>query len=223
LSNHIPDRAQVSRWRSLVGALRAWLESVPGHVANRGDAAAHNRSKPLHEYVLGRHGFSVPESITTSDARALVAFVRERPCISKTVCGVRADAVLVTEADFENFDPESGPVHVQHFIEGVDARVHVIGERIIALRTLTQAVDYRREVAIVDMKHFDVPPVLARSLVESTAALGLLFAGYDFKIDDAGRYWCLEANPMPGYHPYDRACAGAITRELVRTLGGEAP
>lgn len=222
LSSRQPDESQARRWRALCTGVRAWLETAPGRVVNRGEPAAHNRSKPLHEHVLRGIGFRVPESLTSSDARSLREFTASGATISKTVCGVRADAVLVGPDDFADFEPENGPVHVQRFVAGYDARIHVVGDRLVALRTGTTSVDYRREGALHTMRAFEPPPALRERLVEGTRELGLAFAGWDFKIDADETYWCLEVNPMPGYHPYDRACDGAITRQLWRFLTHDA-
>jgi hypothetical protein len=207
------------RWRGLMAALRGWLDAAPGRVANRPSSGLHNSSKPLHEATLRTLGLRVPESITSSDRESLLAFVREGPTISKAVCGVRADTVIVAEEALATFDPASGPAHMQRCIPGDDARIHVVGTQVIAQRVDAGAVDYRRAGALSRMTVFDPPELLRDRLIEATAALGLAFAGWDFKIDASGEYWCLEANPMPGYGPYDTYCDGAISRAVRSYLG----
>ena len=223
LASHQPDEVAGRRWTALIGGLRAWLDGVPGRVANRSHVGTHNGSKPLHETVLRELGFRVPESLTSCDADELRRFVRDGPTVSKPVCGVRADTAAATEADLEDFQPESGPVHLQRFVPGDDARIHVIGDRIVAQRAPAGAVDYRREGGLGEMKVFDPPAALRDRLVEGTRALGLELAGWDFKIEDSNTYWCLEANPMPGFSPYDHFCDGAISLALLRHLGAELP
>lgn len=223
LSSQVADPVIARRWHSLLGGFREWLESVPGRVVNRIYGAAHNSSKPLHESLLRDLGFRVPESITSSNIDELLAFVREGPSISKAVCGVRADTATVEEADFDGFTPENGPVHLQRFVAGGDARIHVVAGRMVAQRVAGTSVDYRRSGGLSEMEVFDPPQDLAELLVDGTRSLGLILAGWDFKIDDDGVFWCLEANPMPGYSPYDARCDGAITRELIAYLEDEAP
>lgn len=210
------------RWRALMAALRGFLDTTPGRVVNRPSSGNHNSSKPLHEATLRDLGFRVPESITSSDADKLRAFVSEGPTISKAVCGVRADAVMVTDDDLAQFDPESGPVHMQRCVQGDDARIHVVGREVIAQRVGADSVDYRRAGAISRMTVFDPPEPLRDRLIDATAALGLAFAGWDFKIDSSEDYWCLEANPMPGYGPYDAYCDGAISRAVRGYLNSES-
>jgi hypothetical protein len=216
--SHPDDTSARARWQALTGSLQTWLDGVPGLVVNRWRGGIHNGSKPLHEAVLCEFGFNVPESITTSDLGEILAFVRRGPAISKPICGVRADAIIVTEDDFTGFEPTAGPVHLQRVVTGTDARIHVIGKEIVAQRVRADATDYRRAGAIGDMLLFDPPPELQKLMVEGTRGIGLEFAGWDFKIDDDGVFWCLEANPMPGYSPYDDCCEGAISRALFRHL-----
>jgi hypothetical protein len=211
------ELTKAQRWQALINGLHAWLSFIPGRVVNRRQGGAHNGSKPLHETVLRELGFRVPESITSSDLDDLKQFVRVGPTVSKPVCGVRADAALCTEVDLEGFEPANGPIHLQRLVAGADARVHVIGDSLVAQRVSTACLDYRRGGGIEEMEIFELPRSLSTLLVEGTRALGLEFAGWDFKIDD-GVYWCLEANPMPGYSPYDDRCGGAISRVLLHHL-----
>jgi hypothetical protein len=223
LSSQASDAQAVRRWQALLGGLRAWLASVPGPVVNRGLEGAHNSSKPLHEAVLQDLGFRVPESITGCDIGELRRFTRDGPTVSKTVCGARADTVAITETDLDGFVPESGPIHLQRLVTGADARVHVVGDSVVAQRLSGDAVDYRRGGAMDDLEVFELPSAIHDLVVEGTARIGLAFAGWDFKIDGDDQYWCLEVNPMPGYSPYDLRCDGAITRALLRHLGAELP
>jgi hypothetical protein len=201
LGSNQSDDASVRRWQALLGGLRAWLDGLPGRVVNRSHVGLHNGSKPLYETLLRDLGFRVPESLTSCDADELRRFVRECPAISKTVCGVRADTATATEADLEDFQPESGPVHLQRFVPGDDARVHVVGDRVIAQRAPAGAVDYRRGGSLDKMQLFDAPAAPRDPLVEANRALGLELAGWDFKIENNESWWCLEANPMPGFSP----------------------
>jgi RimK-like ATP-grasp domain len=223
LSSQIGYPQKSRRWQSLLGGLRAWLTDIPGHVVNRGLAGAHNSSKPLHETILQELGFRVPESITGCDVDELRRFARGGSTVSKTVCGTRAQTIAITEADLEGFVPESGPIHLQRMVTGADARVHVVGDEIVAQRLSGDTVDYRRGGVMDDLEVFELPERIRNLMIAGTRQIGLAFAGWDFKIDSDEQYWCLEANPMPGYSPYDLRCDGAITRALLRYLGAELP
>ncbi|MCM3921015.1 hypothetical protein ND748_04900 [Frankia sp. AiPs1] len=220
-----------ARWRALVGALAAWLDHVPGPVANRPSAWADNGTKPLHEARLARAGFSVPESLTSSDGERLRTFAAAGPTIVKPLSGVRARTRRVDPAEFTvaaGFTTGRGPVHLQRYVAGVDVRVHICGGAVHAQQIVRRrpdgdgqgaaAVDYRElDAADLEFRDVDLPGALVRLLVAATAESGLLLAGWDLRVD-GDRYWVLEANPMPGYDWYDRRAGGAVTASLVDLL-----
>jgi glutathione synthase/RimK-type ligase-like ATP-grasp enzyme len=211
------DRAS----RRLLAALAAWLELSCGRIVNRPGHALDNGSKPLHEAWLGRSGFLVPESLTSSDPHRLRSFAECQPVVVKTISGIRADCRRVDANELKDFHPEQGPIHLQHAVDGLDIRAHVVGKRVIAVGIKSRAVDYR---IANDADYFSVelPADLARRVVEATFEMGLIFAGWDFKVSDAdGRFYTLEVNPMPGYHPYDLAVERRITRALIEYLEGD--
>jgi hypothetical protein len=218
LGTYEPEPKRAARWRTAILALSAWLAGIPGRVVNRPNRDNHNGSKPLHEHVLRKLGFRVPDSITTSDVTAVQDFVGEEAVISKTVSGVRAHAALVTAADFEGFRPGSGPVHLQRYVKGDDVRAHVVGGRIVAQRVSGATADYRHEACFKDLVPCEVPEGLGDLLVVGTRSLGLAIGGWDFKVAADGTWWCLEVNPMPGYSPYDERCEGRISRAIFDYL-----
>lgn len=210
------DREMQRRWRALISGLAAWLEQADGTIVNRPGHAADNSAKPLHEAWLRAAGFDVPPTLTSSNGARLADFAARGPTVAKSVAGVRADTRSVTRESFAGFDPSSGPVHLQRRIEGRDLRLHVVDQAVHGELIESDAVDYR--TAAARFMPFEPPPALAELVVRATRSAGLLFAGWDFKLDCAGRFWCLEANPMPGYDGYDTRADGAISRSLVARL-----
>jgi hypothetical protein len=208
------------RWMALTQALRAWLDTAPGKVANRTRAGAHNGAKPLHEAILGGMGFSLPDSLTSCDLDELAEFAAGGPTVSKALCGARAHTEVATSASLAGFDPRGGPVHLQRRVDGDDARIHVAGDELVAQRApASGGVDYRRDGGFAGLEVFEPPADICEAVIAGSKELGLDFAGWDFRISPDGRYWCLEVNPMPGYGAYDVRCDGAITRILLRHLG----
>lgn len=210
------------RWRGLMTAIVAWLEMIPGKVVNRPGFRSDNNSKPLHELCLQYYGFKVAPSITSSDPARLFEFASAQPAIVKAISGIRADSRMVEPQEFLDFSPAQGPVHLQQFIQGDDVRVHVIGDRYQAELVKCPTVDYRRDHDLSE--HFpdhQLPESLAEQIVNATQAFGLTFAGWDFKRTPEGEYFCLEANPMPGYDGYDRRCDHKITDLLIDYLSDD--
>ena len=206
-------------WRSMVMGLSVFLEMVDGIVINRPGSQAHNGSKPLHEWWLAKKGFDVPPAITSSDKNQIASFLMQYGNgIVKTLCGMRGTAQLVSISDFDNFSIQQGPVHVQKFIKGYDLRIHVIGEDVHVEKIECDEVDYRDRNSASTYSNCNIPDQLTKKIKECSKEIGLIFSGWDFKVDKEGRYWCLEVNPMPGYDIYDKRANGRISTSLINYL-----
>ncbi len=214
------DLTLAYRWQGLIFALTSYLEQIPGVVINRPNCRSDNNSKPLHELALQYYGLKVAPSITSSDPVKLTEFARQyHKAIVKPISGIRADSRIVSIEELEHFQPSQGPIHLQQFTSGDDVRVHVVGDRYQAELIQCPTVDYRLDSDLAQhFPHHQIPPGLAQRLVQATKAFGLSFAGWDFKRTSNGDYWCLEANPMPGYDGYDRRCDGQISQLLIELL-----
>ncbi len=211
--------AGAARWRGLFDGFNAWLSETTSVVVNRPGAHQLNSYKPAHYAWLSAHGLLVPESIASGDPEPLKAFTAAGRTVVKPLCGTRATTREIEAPALDRLADSEGPVMVQRLVEGDDVRAHVIGEEVIACRFASSAIDYRSDRE-AERWVTELPDDLAQLLVARTAEQGLAFAGWDFKVDRDGTYWCLECNPMPGYSFYDRVCGGSISAALIRLLTG---
>ena len=209
----------IARWHGLMEGLGAWMDEAELLVINRPGANQLNSYKPAHYAWLRANGLLVPSSLLSADLGRVRRFVAEGRTVVKPVCGVRARTREISAGDLNRLASSEGPVLVQRLVEGDDVRVHVVGDAVIACRFSSTAIDYRSDRE-AERSVVHIPSDLAHLLVAKTAEQGLVFAGWDFKVDRDGTYWCLECNPMPGYSFYDRVCEGAISDALIRLLCG---
>lgn len=212
-------RQHTARWQGLMEGLGAWLDEADLVVANRFGNNQLNAYKPAHYAWLSANGLLVPPSLLSADPERVRGFIAQGRTVVKPISGVRARTREIHPGDAERVASSDGPVLVQRMIEGDDVRVHVVGDAVIACRFSSAAVDYRSDPDS-ERSVIDIPIDLACLLVAKTAEQGLVFAGWDFKVDGSGTYWCLECNPMPGYSFYDRVCEGAISDALIKLLSG---
>ncbi|MBA2554240.1 MAG: hypothetical protein H0V10_11230 [Geodermatophilaceae bacterium] len=210
--------AEAARWRGLMDGFGAWMDETEVHIVNRPNSHQLNSYKPAHYAWLSGNGLLVPPSLMSSDTRRVHEFVAAGRAVVKPVCGTRATTREIDVGSLDRLADSEGPVLVQRLVEGADVRVHVVGRQVISCRFASAAIDYRSDRK-AERAVIDIPEDLADLLVVKTAAQGLSFVGWDFKVDADGTYWCLEANPMPGYSFYDRVCDGAISDALIRELG----
>ncbi|WP_258723645.1 ATP-grasp domain-containing protein [Cellulomonas sp. NS3] len=210
------DRAR-TRWSGLLEGMNAWLDVTAQTVVNRPGAYQFNSYKPAHYAWLAARGLPVPPSLMSSDRQHVEAFLAGGRTVVKPICGTRATTRELTADDLGRLAGSDVPVLVQRLVPGDDVRAHVVGGSVIAARFTSEAIDYRKDRG-ADRRPVELPDDLATLLVQLTAEQGLLFAGWDFKVDRDGTYWCLECNPMPGYSHYDRVCDHRISDELIRLL-----
>jgi glutathione synthase/RimK-type ligase-like ATP-grasp enzyme len=210
---------QAARWQGLMAGLGAWMDEAELPIVNRPGGNQLNSYKPAHYAWLSANGLLVPPSLLSADPQRIMTFVGGGRTVVKPVCGTRATTREIRTGDLGRLASSDGPVLVQRMIEGDDVRVHVVGDAVIACRFSSTAIDYRSDRQ-AERAVLDIPAELAGLLVAKTAQQGLSFAGWDFKLDRDGTYWCLECNPMPGYSFYDRVCEGAISDALIKLLSG---
>ena len=99
------------------------------------------------------------------------------------------------------------PSLFQRRIIGPDVRIHVVGSEIFPEMIISKNLDYRYPQKDTPNVYYDcdVPTDIRQRCLAYCKMRGLMFAGFDFKIDERNGCWyVLEANPRPGYEFYDR-------------------
>ena len=219
-----PDPPPWSQSRLL--ALETALLSSGSEVINRPLTGWQNMSKPLQMLMLESCGFVVPSSRATSvpedyqDFRTYMGDI-----IYKSNSGQRSIVDRVSTGHDQRAELLSHcPALFQQRIVGNDIRVHVVHEEIFAVKIQSDAVDYRYYKSRGSFAKLQAEPLLPSAIgkkcIEFAAASGVALAGFDFKVDDEGCWYCLEMNPAPAFESYDHVMNGAIARRIVAKLAG---
>jgi hypothetical protein len=212
--------AAVSRLMALETALYASRSQV----INRPFAGWQNMSKPLQMLMLQQAGFAVPVSRSTSIPDDYRRFRQQTDdTIYKSNSGERSIvARLSAEHDERAGRLTNCPALFQQRIVGDDVRVHVFRDDAFAVRIQSDAVDYRYYKARGSFARLEPEPSLPLDVrtrcIEFAMATGVVLGGFDFKIDAAGCWYCLEMNPAPAFESYDHVLGGVIGRRLVEAL-----
>jgi glutathione synthase/RimK-type ligase-like ATP-grasp enzyme len=204
-------------------ALGAWAELTFAAVVNRPSAAASNRSKPYQTRIIAAAGLAVPDTLVTTcpdDVRAFSS--RHGKVVYKSVSGVRSIVSIFDPRDGERLDDVTAcPTQFQQYIDGVDHRVHVVGEELFACRVESDAIDYRYASASgrkTTLSPAVLPPDIAESCLSVTRSLGLHFAGIDLRCDPQGGWWCFEVNTAPGFIWFEHHTGHPIAAATARVL-----
>ena len=156
-----------ARSREFSAGFTAWLDLADTLVVNRPHSMRSNSSKPFQSQLIADAGFAVPDTLVSNDPDEVRAFAAlHGRVIFKSTSGIRS---IVRELDAEHLARLEGvralPTQFQAYIEGVDRRVHVVGEEVFATKMDTDAIDYR--YASRDAAEVSHEPV---ELDEATAA-----------------------------------------------------
>jgi hypothetical protein len=221
------DSAEREHCRRVHDSFSAWLEVSQARVVNRAEAMATNNSKPYQAQVIRSVGLGVPETLVTNQPDLARDFLAEHGrVIYKSTSGTRS---IVHELDHSGLSRVDDigwcPVQFQAYVEGVDVRVHVVGQRVYATRVSSTATDYRYSSVsgtVARLEPTELPGPLVEQCVTLTARLGLLFSGIDLRLTPAGEVVCFEVNPCPAYAYYEGHTGQPIARGVARYLAGAA-
>jgi hypothetical protein len=201
-------------------ALSTCLELLPGMVLNRASAMASNRSKAYQLGLIRRMGFGVPPTLVTNDPALVRRFrARHGRVVFKSVSAVRSIVTELDDAAAERLGAiRACPVQFQALVEGLDVRVHVVGERLFATACESPVVDYRYAAGAARLTPFELPAEVAARCVALAQSLDLPLAGIDLKRRPEGDWVCFEVNPSPGFSWFESATGQPIAAAIAALL-----
>jgi glutathione synthase/RimK-type ligase-like ATP-grasp enzyme len=207
-------------------ALMQLCDALPCVVVNRAQASTSNDSKIYQQFLIRSCGLLTPRTLATTAPDEAMAFYEScgQKVIFKSLSGVRSIVRRLEPRDLLRMElVKNCPTQFQEVVEGVDIRVHTVGERTFATEMRSTASDYRyaaRSGAALTAREIEIPPEVAASCIRLTKACGLTVAGIDLRQTPDDRYYCFEANPSPGFIFYERATGQPISEAVARLLRG---
>jgi glutathione synthase/RimK-type ligase-like ATP-grasp enzyme len=215
--------------RGIHDALVHWCQVADARVLNRPASQGSNFSKPYQSQLIGREGFSVPEILVTNDPESALEFIEAHGrVIYKSISGLRSIVEIVRPEDLQRLPLIRWcPVQFQAFVDGIDVRVHVVGDRAFATQIRTNATDYRYAGLgggePSELRPVELESEVAARCVHLAAALDLPFAGIDLRVSPSGEVFCFEVNPSPAFPYFEQATRQPIARAVARYLAGHTP
>jgi RimK-like ATP-grasp domain len=201
--------------------LLSWSEITPALVVNRLGAMATNSSKPYQLRQIQRLGFSVPETLITTDPGAAQAFwERHGTVIYKSVSAARSRVSRLRPEHVQRLgDVSSCPTQFQQYIAGRDYRVHVVDTEIFACEVLCEADDYRSPGEhTIEIQACRLPQDVEDRCRLLATAMQLPLAGIDLRRSPEGDWYCFEVNPSPAFTYYQEATDQPISQAIARLL-----
>jgi glutathione synthase/RimK-type ligase-like ATP-grasp enzyme len=223
LDRSFPTAVARARAERLNEAFVEWLDYADCLVVNRPRAMHSNGSKPYQLQLIAAAGFTVPETLVTNRPEEVREFRRRHErVVYKSISGIRS---IVREldpgSDARIESVRNLPTQFQEYVEGVDVRVHVVGEAVFATEIGSRAIDYRyahRDGAEVTLHAMDPSRDVADACLALAEELELPFCGIDLRRRPDGGYVCFEVNPMPAYSYFEQEAGQPISSALVDVL-----
>lgn len=220
----VSDSARSLRFSA---AVTEWLDLTDALVVNRPLSMRSNSSKPYQCQVIAAAGFAVPETLVTNDPNEVLAFhQRHGKVIFKSTSGIRSIVRELDEARLRSLELiRRLPTQFQAHVDGVDTRVHVVGNAVFASEVNTAAIDYRyanRDGQTVHHTATTLDPDLQSRCRDLAQQLELPLCGIDLRRRPDGSYVCFEVNPMPAFSYYESNTGQPIARSLVEYMSGKA-
>jgi glutathione synthase/RimK-type ligase-like ATP-grasp enzyme len=192
------------------------------------DEAAHR--KPFQWLIARSVGFNVPASLVTNDPDRAVEFVRSlvpRPCVYKSLLASWdwRETRLVTSADLDRAPSVAYcPVIFQEYIDGIDLRVTVVGDRVYAASIDATGTSYPIDMRVwfdqACVEPAQLPADVERLCIEVVRRLGLVFGAIDLRATPSGDFYFLEINPAGLWlfveHRTGLPISEAVADELAR-------
>jgi hypothetical protein len=216
------DPLSCQRYTALFEMLHAWMESTTCAVVNKTSAMSSNASKP-YQLKLIQPFFAVPDTVITNSVADVRAFESlSTGIIYKSASSVRSIVKTTTTKD----NPALQSIHhcptlFQQKLEGVNYRVHVVGEEVFAVKAVTGTVDYRyshREGKETVLIPVELDKDIHEKCIALAKRLSLPFAGIDLFQTTENRWFCFEVNPSPGFSYFESATGQPIAAAVARYL-----
>lgn len=203
--------------------LASWAELTRALVVNRPSAMAVNSSKPFQSRQLRDLGFRTPDTLITTDPKAVARFrEKHRRVVYKSVSSVRSIVTELTDEHMARLDDVRWcPTQFQELVPGTDYRVHIVGEEVFASEITSDATDYRypaRQGGSVAVRAAALPDEIARRCAAVPATTGLAVSGADLRRTPDGQWYCFEVNPSPAFTFYQDATGQRIDEAIARLL-----
>jgi len=206
--------------------LASWSELTSALVVNRFSASAVNGSKPYQLERIRSLGWSVPETLITTDADEAKAFWKDHgEVVYKSVSGTRSRVSRLRAEHTERFsDLSSCPTQFQQYIYGVDYRVHVVDDKVFACVVCCSADDYRYPAnETPEIRGCSLTPDLEEKCRKLAAAMNLPLAGIDLRCTPQDEWFCFEVNPSPAFTYYQQMTGQPIGQAVALLLANAAP
>jgi len=178
-----------------------------------------NKPRQLNHAV--RLGALIPPTYIGNNPEHAFAFLsRHKDCIFKPVQGGCLTKCVNKELrDMDHLKQAlcKAPVTLQEKVGSTNIRTYVLGNRILSAELVSSQIDFREDVE-TRAKVVTLPEREANLARRICRGFGMVWCAIDWRTDNYGNYFFLEANPCPYFHRFEELSGLPVSDELSRLL-----
>lgn len=202
-----------------MACLRTWFYLQNGTKwVNGWEAFQHHQEKPYQLQKVKNLGIRIPQTYIGNNLKDITsAYYKLKKSIFKPVFG-GAHTEILTESHLEAGRVEAAlaksPITVQEFIAGTNIRTYVVGQRIISIELKSELADFREDDD-AKLVVIDTPELIKNQAIEITKELYLNWTAIDWRRNENGEYYFLEANPSPMFIGFEKQSGISMSDYIV--------
>lgn len=202
-----------------LACLRTWFLLDNNTVwMNSWQAFQHHKEKPLQLTKVKRLGVNIPKTYIGNNLEDVkAAYGRLSQSIFKPVFG-GAHTEMLTDAHLSSERLADAlaksPITVQEFIAGTNIRTYVVGDKTISIELKSEKADFREDENTV-LTVIETPKHIAEQAKAIKSELFLNWTAIDWRRDEQGNYYFLEANPSPMFIGFERQSGVPLTEYII--------
>jgi glutathione synthase/RimK-type ligase-like ATP-grasp enzyme len=204
-----------------VSLLKSVLNELGDKAKNSAAAVHFHQEKPRQLATVAKLGVLIPPTYVGNDAVAVRAFCEQhQDIIFKPVTGGDYAHRLTAEHLSDEHLQRSlrqAPVTLQRFITGTNIRSYVVGDEVFSAEIQSEHTDFRTDGGI-KLEVIELPEQVRQQALAIKAALGLAWTGIDWRRDEQGDYYFLEANPSPMFANFEQYTGLPVAQRLAQLL-----
>jgi glutathione synthase/RimK-type ligase-like ATP-grasp enzyme len=205
--------------RDSMACIRTWFELNNQTVwINSWKAFQHHQEKPLQLWRVKNLGVNIPKTYIGNDIDEIRrCYTNLEKSIFKPVFG-GAHTEILTEAHLESNRVRDAltkaPITVQEFIKGTNIRTYVIGDKVFSAELRSDNADFREDDNL-EVFPIETPDDIELQSILIRKNLHLNWTAIDWRRNDSGEYYFLEANPSPMFIGFEKRSGIPISDYLI--------
>lgn len=205
-----------------MACLRTWFRLSSNTLwMNSWDAFQHHKEKPLQLHLVSSLGVNIPKTYIGNNIEDIQNYFNELDkSIFKPVFG-GAHTEMLTQAHIDNANLKGvlakSPITVQEYISGTNIRTYVIGDKIISAELASDCADFREDTELA-IHLIETPQHIAMQSKLIAKTLGLHWTAIDWRRNELGEYYFLEANPSPMFIGFEKRSGVPLSDYIIDCL-----